>query len=390
RIEAKLGEGGMGAVYKARQLSLDREVAIKILAPKLNQDPKFVERFKLEAIIAGRLNHKNIISVLETGISRGSHYYVMEYVEGVPLRKVLEKKKSLTEPESLKVIEDIAEAMEHSEKHKIIHRDIKPENIMMTKDGHAKLCDLGIAKQTHGELAKTLTATGEVFGTPTYVSPEQLEGEKLDIRSDIYSMGIVLYEMITGLLPFEGNTASEIALKRLTKMPLPPRRVNPNVSLNLNNLILRMMARDREHRFANPTVLIKSIQHLRKGGYITAPPKPYTKWVMLAAVVLIAIVMLFVLFTGGGSQREMELFRGVAEEAEKALAEGRFSEAASIVKSFKASEAETKDKAEELLDKINKSAGKETDDLAEVNKLIERGDRDAALNLLLKQRQKHK
>lgn len=203
-------------------------------------------------------------------------------------------------------------------------------------------------------------------------------------------MGITLYEMVTGRLPFEGKTASEVALKRLTKTPLSPRKVNPSVSFNLNNLILRMMARNRDYRFANPTQLIKAIQHLRKGGYITAPPKPYTKWVMLAAGALIAIITLFVLLTGGGSKREAELFAGVAEEAQKAMAEKRFSEAISIVSSFKAADAETKARAEELLDKINKAAEQEPDELAEVNKLLEKGDRDAALNILLKQRQKRK
>ncbi|MBI4232745.1 tetratricopeptide repeat protein, partial [Candidatus Peregrinibacteria bacterium] len=382
-LEVKLGEGGMGAVYKARQLSLNREVAIKILSPKLTKDPKYVARFEREAKIAGTLNHKNITSVLETGVAKGYHYYVMEYVEGISLHKVLAERKALPEQEALAIIEEVSEALEHAEKHKIIHRDIKPDNIMMTKDGHAKLCDLGIAKQMEGELAKTLTVTGETFFTPHYVSPEQLEGGELDIRTDIYSLGVTLYEIVTGRLPFTGETSQEVASKRLTKSPIPPKKLNPKISQNLNNLILRMMARRPEHRYPNPTQLIKSIQHFRKGGHISAPPKPYTKWVALAAVVLIAIIAITIfLSSGGASEKELKLYNDTIANAQKLLDEGKYSDAIKIAKSFPATDEELKVKVKDFVNKIHATARQDADALvAYSNSLFTKCDFDNAVGV---------
>lgn len=275
-LKEQIGKGGMGVVYKARQQSPEREVAVKIISDELNKNPKYVARFEREAKIAIKLNHKNIVAVFNTGVSQGHHYYAMEYVDGISLADMLHLRKIIPEKEALAIIEEVTEALEQAEKYKIVHRDIKPGNIMMTQDGHAKLCDLGLAKQTEGEFAATtLTTTGDVVGTPYYMSPEQLDGIELDIRTDIYALGVVLYELVTGDVPFPGTTSTEIITKKITKEPTPPVKLNPKVSQNTNDLILRMMARKRADRYENPSHLLRVIQYIKQGFNASALPTPF-------------------------------------------------------------------------------------------------------------------
>jgi len=260
----KLGEGGMGAVYLARQKSMDRLVALKILRRNLARNQDFVGRFVREARLAGKLDHENLVRALDVGESGDYHYLAMEYVDGRNLSALLREKGVLPEKEALELVLQVARALEYADSHKIIHRDIKPDNIMLTADGVAKLTDLGLAKQTGSETH--ITQTGVMVGTPHYVSPEQARGEQdVDIRGDIYSLGATLYRLVTGSTPFEGSTAAVVMTKHLNEEPPPPREVNPNVSHNTSRIIYRAMAKNREVRYQTPAELIADLRAVLAG-----------------------------------------------------------------------------------------------------------------------------
>ncbi len=267
---AKIGQGAMGAVYKARQVSMDRLVAIKVLAPKYAQDRAFVERFLREARAVARLNHENIIAGIDFGESGGLHYFVMEFVNGITLAKILARDGRMEERRCLEIGLQIARALSHAHRNNIVHRDVKPENIMITPENVAKLCDLGLAKQTGGDAA--LTVDGMSVGTPNYISPEQARGnENIDIRSDIYSLGATFYHMITGTTPFSGPNPTVVMTKHVTDAVDPPKRRFPGISDGFNSLILKMMQKRREDRPQNPDVLMGEIEYLRRGSSVEAP-----------------------------------------------------------------------------------------------------------------------
>jgi serine/threonine protein kinase/Flp pilus assembly protein TadD len=253
-IERKIGEGGMGAVYLSRQLSLNRSVAIKILDKDLANDKNFVQRFFREAQTSALLqNHPHIIKAIDVGESQGHHYFVMEYLEGETIGELL-KQGSFSEKESLKIVLAIAKALNYAHQHKMIHRDIKPDNIMLTSTLEVKLLDFGLAKK----IEKTdLTQSGVTLGTPYYISPEQISTHRVDIRSDIYSLGATLFHLITGKVPFDGTSPLAIMIKRI-KEPVPdPRKFNPKISEFCANLIFKMMASEKEKRFQTPQELIE-------------------------------------------------------------------------------------------------------------------------------------
>lgn len=256
----KLGEGGMGIVYKARQLSLDRIVALKILPERLGKDREFVARFMREARIAARLDHVNIVRALDVGESGGVRYFAMEFVEGESVGSMIDRKGKLSEDEAIRIIIQAARALEHAWRHQLIHRDIKPDNILVTKDGVAKVADLGLARSTD-ENTTRMTITGTAMGTPHYISPEQARGDSdLDIRTDIYSLGVTFFHMLTGHPPFQGSTAAVVITRRLTEEPPWIRDVNPDVSEGTALVIRKMMARDRNDRYANPTELLHDLE----------------------------------------------------------------------------------------------------------------------------------
>jgi len=256
----KLGEGGMGVVYKAKQLSLDRTVALKILPERLGRDREFVARFMREARIAARLDHVNIVRALDVGESGGVRYFAMEFVEGEDVGSMLDKKGRLSEDEAIHIIIQAARALEHAWQHQLIHRDIKPDNILVTKEGVAKVADLGLARSTD-ENTTRMTVTGTAMGTPHYISPEQARGEAdLDIRTDIYSLGVTFFHMLAGHPPFQGSTAAVVITRRLTEDPPWIRDVVPEVSEGTALVIRKMMARDREERYANPTELLHDLE----------------------------------------------------------------------------------------------------------------------------------
>ena len=200
-IESLLGRGGMGVVYKARQISLNRPVALKILPPSLSSDSSFVKRFHREAEAVAQLDHPNIVQIIDISKAKGLHFFSMQYVEGRTLDEVLKEKGCLDADEAVRIITQAAQGIEHAHKNGIIHRDIKPSNIILDDSGSVKVMDFGLARST--EERSKLTQSGTLMGTLDYMSPEQCRGDELDGRTDIYSLGVVLYEALSGRTPFE-------------------------------------------------------------------------------------------------------------------------------------------------------------------------------------------
>jgi len=262
-ILTKLGEGGMGAVFRARQVSLDRDVAIKILSPKLAGDAFFIDRFMREARAAAALSHENIIRAIDVGRSGTHYFFVMEFVEGKTAHDLVLEKGALEEAEALDIGIQVARALDHANQHSIVHRDIKPENIMITNDAVAKLCDLGLARTGPG----TGGALEEAVGTPNYVSPEQARGDAdVDIRTDIYSLGASLYHLASGAMPFKKLGPPLVVMARHLTETIPhPRRVNPQLSDAFCKVLIKMMVKDPRRRYADPRELLDDLILVRAG-----------------------------------------------------------------------------------------------------------------------------
>ncbi|MEI6645052.1 MAG: bifunctional serine/threonine-protein kinase/formylglycine-generating enzyme family protein [bacterium] len=278
RIEDVLGKGGMGEVYLLRHQVLDSLYALKILFPEVAQkNKKFVDRFIREAKLAAKIQHPNLVAVYDTGqhTETGIYYIIMEYVSGGSVRELLKREGKLTEKRALEITAQVTEALVAAHTHHMVHRDIKPDNIMFTAEGVAKLADLGIAKST-GDKDTLLTVDISVFGTPAYMSPEQaLDSRKVDSRSDIYSLGIVLYEMLTGNKPFAGKTSIEILAQVLREAEIQDvRTTNPAVSVQTAELISRMVAKKIENRPSSPTELLARIQAILGKKAYSAPRQP--------------------------------------------------------------------------------------------------------------------
>jgi serine/threonine protein kinase len=275
----KLGKGSMGVVFKARQLSVDRIVAIKILLLPLAQNKEFIKRFEREAMIAAKLAHNNVVNAIDAGQIDGTYYFVMEYVEGPTIKDFLDKNKVFEEKDAIRINLAIAEALKHAAQKGLIHRDIKPENVILTKDGGVKLADLGLARLT-GDEKWGLAEAGMAIGTPYYISPEQVRGEtNIDIRADIYSLGATLYHMVTGKVPYGGDTPNDVMRKHvdLKVMIVPPDHLNPNLSGGLGMVVETMMAKNREHRYQTPDDLILDLKCLQRGeSPMIAGQKPET------------------------------------------------------------------------------------------------------------------
>ena len=259
-IIERIGRGGMGAVFKARQISMQRIVALKVLSPKLVENQAYVERFLREARAAARLDHPNIVRGIDAGHDQGYYYLAMEFVEGETLRKQLKRVGKLDEPAALNITIQIASALQHAhESGGIVHRDVKPDNILLTPDGTTKLADLGLAKSVEDDAG--LTRIGSAIGTPHYLSPEQARGaQELDSRTDIYSLGATLYHMLTGSPVFEGQTAAVVLSKHVNEMPVPPIEKNPGISSHANTILLKMLEKDPEDRYDTPAELIEDIR----------------------------------------------------------------------------------------------------------------------------------
>lgn len=281
----KLGSGAMGAVLKARKRDTDEIVALKILKPALAADREYVERFLREAKAVARLGHRHIIRAVQVGKSGEYYFFAMEFVHGRTASELIKEHGKLNEILAIKIVRCVAAALGHAWQHRIVHRDIKPDNVMVTPEGDVKLTDLGLARTAKQD--STLTITGVVMGSPAYISPEQATGEKnLDIRSDLYSLGATLYHMLTGVVPYDGETPLHVMLKHMND-PLPDvRKVVPSVSEATRLLIMKMMAKKPAGRFQKASqveVIAKSIEQALTAGQVPqiptslAPPRPRPK-----------------------------------------------------------------------------------------------------------------
>ena len=267
QIMERLGRGSMGTVYKAKQISVDRLVAVKVLLDSLAQNKEFIKRFEREAKIAAKLSHNNVVNAIDAGEVSGRFYFVMEYVEGLTIKDYLDQNKVFEEKEAIRIVLAVAEALKHASHRGLIHRDIKPENVILTKDGGVKLADLGLARLTDDE-KWGLAEAGMAIGTPYYISPEQVRGQTdIDIRADIYSLGATFYHMVTGRVPYGGNNPSEVMRKHAdTRVPLvPPDHLNTRLSSGLGIVIETTLAKNREHRYSTPDDLILDLKCLIQG-----------------------------------------------------------------------------------------------------------------------------
>ena len=259
-ILERIGTGGMAIVYKAKCHRLNRLVAIKILKSDLAQNEEFRRRFNAESQAVAQLSHPNIVSVYDVSRGGDMEYIVMELIDGITLKQYMEKRGQLNWRESLHFITQIMRGLSHAHSRGIIHRDIKPQNIMVLRDGSVKVADFGIA--CLADSAQTLTQ--EALGSVHYISPEQARGDRPDARSDIYSSGVVLYEMLTGRLPFEGESAVAVAIQHLSSIPLAPREINPDIPEQLELICMKAMAPDLEHRYQSADAMLADLEAFRK------------------------------------------------------------------------------------------------------------------------------
>ncbi len=257
----KVGEGGMALVYKARCNKLNRYVAVKILKSEYSDNNEIVSKFKREATAIAKLSHNNIVNVLDVGTQDDINYIVMEYVDGKTLKEVVEEFGMISCETALTIAIQIAKALECAHKNGIIHRDIKPQNILVTSDGLVKVTDFGIAKIAD---SATLTNTSTILGSAHYFSPEQAKGGFIDNKTDIYSLGVVMYEMLTGKLPFEGDSPVTIALKHIQEDPVPPKELNPKIPESLNKVVLKCMEKDASKRYQDIKELISDLEKIKQ------------------------------------------------------------------------------------------------------------------------------
>src|SRR5947209_458011 len=270
-----LGYGGMAEVHLGRDVRLGREVAVKVLRPDLARDPSFQGRFRREAQSAASLNHPSIVAVYDTGEDReggvSTPYIVMEYVEGRTLREVLEAEGRLLPRRALEITAQVCAALDQAHRAGIVHRDIKPGNVMLTPSGEVKVMDFGIARATTGTAA-TMTQTAAVIGTAHYLSPEQARGEHVDSRSDIYSAGCLLYELLTGAPPFAGDTPVAVAYQHVREDPVPPSRIETDVSPAMDAIVLKAMAKNPANRYQSAGQMRADLERALAGQPVEATP----------------------------------------------------------------------------------------------------------------------
>src|SRR5439155_2573224 len=256
RIVSRLGSGGMADVYCAEDQQLGRRVALKVLYERFAEDEEFVERFRREASSAAGLQHQHVVSVYDRGEYDGTYWIAMEYLEGRSLKRLIQDEGPLAPERAIELAIQILRAARFAHRRGIIHRDLKPHNVIVDADGRAKVTDFGIARAG----ASDMTQTGSIMGTAQYLSPEQAQGHAVSAQSDIYSIGIILYEMLTGRVPFEGESAVTIALKQVSEQPVPPSQLNPAVTPGLEAAVMRALAKDPAQRFPDADAFIAALQ----------------------------------------------------------------------------------------------------------------------------------
>jgi serine/threonine-protein kinase len=256
-LEKKIGDGGMAVVFKAQDMMLSRPVAVKVLRDNYASDPQFLERFRREARAAAGLNHPHIVNVYDVGQEGQIYYIVMEFIEGASLKDLITRNVTVSVPDAVRIAGEICDAIGYAHEKGLVHRDLKPQNILMTRDGRSKVTDFGIAKQVGDQ---TLTQAGYTLGTVQYFSPEQAKGQTATPQSDLYSIGIIIYEMLTGRIPFEGDNPVAIAIKHIDEAPPAPRRFNPNIPPALEAIVMKAMSKNPNNRYASAAALKKALQ----------------------------------------------------------------------------------------------------------------------------------
>ncbi len=269
RVEGELGRGGMAKVYRGTDSVLGRPVAVKVLSAQYAEDANFVTRFRREAQAAARLNHPNLVQVYDTGSDDGIHYIVMEYVEAKTLADYLSGGGRIMPDRAVELAEAVCDALDVAHAQGVIHRDVKPANIMVTRDGRVKVTDFGIARVMTNE---TVEQTAAVLGTASYLSPEQAQGGAIDQRSDLYSLGCVLYEMLTGRPPFTADSPVAVASKHVLEQPIPPSRSNPDVSPQLDAVVMRALAKNPDNRYQSASEMREDLERARQGLPVMATP----------------------------------------------------------------------------------------------------------------------
>lgn len=265
QIQKKVGAGAMAVVYRAKQLSLDRTVAIKVLPRRMSESAEFVERFQKEGRAAAQLNHNNIVQAIDVGEAGGFHYFVMEFVDGCTVYDELFAGKIYSEEEAIKFISQVADALLHAHERGFIHRDVKPKNIMLTKDRVAKLADMGLAREMN-DYDAAMAEAGRAYGTPYYISPEQIRGEvNIDHRADIYSLGATFYHMVTGRVPFEAPSPPAVMHKHLKEPLTPPDHINTALTSGCGAMIEMMMAKNPDERYPSCKELLEDLKLLSRG-----------------------------------------------------------------------------------------------------------------------------
>ena len=303
QIIEELGKGGMGRVYKVLDKEVNAKVALKLIKPEIASDKKTIERFRNELKVARDISHKNVCRMYDLGREESAYYITMEYVSGEDLKSFIRRSGILSVGKAISIAKQVCEGLNEAHRLGVVHRDLKPQNIMIDKDGNARIMDFGIARSLK---AKGITGSGVMIGTPEYMSPEQVDGKEADQRADIYSLGVILYEIVTGRVPFEGDTPFSIGIKQKSETPRPPREINEQIPDDLDNVILKCMEKDKEKRFQSVGELQSELMNLEKGipttERIVPERKPLTsreitvkfslKKLFIPALVIFAIVII--------------------------------------------------------------------------------------------------
>jgi serine/threonine protein kinase len=311
----ELGTGGMGKVYKVFDKKIKEEVALKVLKPEI-ADEKTIERFSNELKLARKIRHENVCQMYDINEEEGTHYITMEYVPGEDLKSFLRRVGQLPVGKSISISKQVCEGLAEAHRLGVVHRDLKPQNIMIDKEGNARIMDFGIARSVKG---KGITGAGMMIGTPEYMSPEQVEGKEVDQRSDIYSLGVNLYEMVTGQVPFEGDTPFTIGVKHKSETPKDPKELNALLPEDLSRVILRCMEKDKDKRYQSAGELRSELENIEKGipttERIVPKRKPITsreitvtfglKKLFIPASIVVALVITVLIIWQPWSQKEM-------------------------------------------------------------------------------------